>query len=76
MRALTRTMGTPRRRVMRNRLGQNSDSIHSVRSGRQWSRNRCTAYGRSTGTNWWKARCGSRSANSLAEVTVPVVTST
>ena len=62
--------------VASTRLGHSSDSTQIARSGRQWSRNRSTARGRSTGTNWCRARRGNRSASSRAEATVPVVSST
>ena len=38
-------------RLPSTRLGHSSDSTQIARSGRQWSRNRSTARGRSTGTN-------------------------
>ena len=61
-RPLASSIGMPRRLVASNRLGHSSDSTQIARSGRQWSRNRSTARGRSTGTNWCRARGGRRSA--------------
>jgi hypothetical protein len=75
MRPLTRISSTARWWAAVRRFGQSSDSISSPRSGRQWSRNRPTSVGRSIGMYWWITPSGRRSASSLAEVTVPVVTS-
>ncbi len=44
------TIGTPRVAVAVTRLGHSSDSTHTARSGRQWSRKAPTAAGMSTGT--------------------------
>ncbi len=75
MRALISTAGTARSPISLSRLGQNSDSTHSTRSGRQWSRKRRTQPIRSTGWYWCRTPAGSRLAMMPAEVTVPVVTS-
>ena len=73
-RALTSTIGMFRASAAKTRLGHNSDSTQSARSGRQQSRKRAVQLGRSAGTNWWRACAGSRLSSRRAEVTVPVVT--
>ena len=73
MRALSSTMGMPRAAVSSSRFGHNSDSTQIARLGCQYLRKRRTQAGRSTGTNWCRARFGRRSPIRLADVTVPVV---
>ena len=76
MRALTRASGMRRASLSSTRLGQISCSVKTARPGRQWSRNRPTNSGASSGTYWWIAPAGRRVAASRADVTVPVVNRT